>query len=115
MIDNTKQINQDMFRYNLVKDRYNIELEQLKDIDNASRMLYNTSIAVLTIEITLLSGFIIQNMQKIREINPSLTYLVIIFMIITMLFTLRSITYFSNAKKINEQVAPIEWADIEQL
>lgn len=54
-------------------------------------------------------------MQKIREINPSLTYLVIIFMIITMLFTLRSITYFSNAKKINEQVAPIEWADIEQL
>lgn len=52
MIDNTKQINQDMFRYNLVKDRYNIELEQLKDIDNASRMLYNTSIAVLTIEIT---------------------------------------------------------------
>ena len=108
-----QQINQDLFRYNLIKDKYNLELEQLKNTNNASRTLFNTSIAILTIEITLITGLIIQNLDKIQQINYYIKYGIIIFIIAIIILTLSSILNFYKAKHINEIVTPIGIEDIK--
>lgn len=69
-----QQINQDLFRCNLINDKYDLEVEQLKEIIEESRTLFNTSITILTIEITLITGLVIQNLERICSINYYLTY-----------------------------------------
>lgn len=97
-----------MFRYNEIKETYELYLEQLKETTKESRKMFNTSITILPIEITLLSGLIFQNYNKIQRINPYLNYTTVTMLIITLLLTLLSIIYFNNSRKINEEVIPID-------
>ncbi len=69
----------------------------------------------MTIEITLITGLLLQNLEKIEQINNIIIYAIVIFIITMTLLNLLSILNFYKAKQINEQVIPIPLNDIKRF